>query len=119
MERTELTPLTQELMSPDEAAAWFRRSISWLRRQQDLLRLHADNQPLYHVRVCRAYLLGRLAGLSGRELKLVQFHALAAACRLDAERVPELFDQQAINVAIRTRRGSASVAGVQHIECGA
>jgi hypothetical protein len=40
-------------------------------------------QPLYHVRVCRAYVLGQLCGLDDQELARVQKDALAAACGLD------------------------------------
>ncbi len=73
--------VTQELMTPDEAAGWFRRSPSWLRRQPDLLRLAGPaGQPLYHVRVCRAYVLGRIRGLGGDRLRAIQINALAVAC---------------------------------------
>ena len=37
----------QELMTPPEAAKWFRRSTSWLRRQPHLLKLVGQcGQPL-------------------------------------------------------------------------
>ena len=73
--------LTQELMTPDEAAGWFRRSPSWLRHQPDLVRVGGPaGQPLYHVQVCRAYVLGRICGLTGDCLRRVQIKALAAAC---------------------------------------
>lgn len=73
----------QELMTPHEAARWFRRSPSWLRQQRDLLRVGgAGGQPLYHVQVCRAYVLGRLCGLQGTTLHAAQVKALAAACGL-------------------------------------
>jgi len=79
--------LSQELMTPDEAARWFRRSPSWLRQQAELLRLgNPRGQPLYHLRVCRAYVLGRLAGLEGEALRALQLRALSAACGIDAER---------------------------------
>ena len=56
--------IAQELMTPDETARWFRRSVSWLRQQKELLRtVGPRGQPLFHVRVCRAYVLGRLRGL--------------------------------------------------------
>jgi hypothetical protein len=76
-----MTDLAQELMTPDEAARWFRRSPSWLRQQNDLLRFGGRGaQPLYHVRVCRAWVLGRLQGLIGEALRSVQLQALEAAC---------------------------------------
>jgi len=81
-----LADLDQELMTPHEAATWFRRSMSWLRVQTDLLRLGtAQGQPLYHVRVCRAFILGRLCGLTGEKLRRVQIQALAAACEVETE----------------------------------
>jgi|GEM_PF-953789 len=80
-----LADLQQELMTPDEAARWFRRSPSWLRQQKDLLRLGGPNgQPLFHVRVCRAWVLGRLCDLSREALRRVQLQALAAACGLES-----------------------------------
>lgn len=81
-----MTDVAQELMTPDEAAKWFRRSPSWLRLQTELLRLGGPGgQPLYHVRVCRAYVFGRMRGLSADELQRVQFEALATACGLTVE----------------------------------
>ncbi len=81
-----MTELAQELMTPDEAARWFRRSISWLRDQRDLLRLAGrGGQPLYHVRVCRAYVLGKMRGLAGEALHQLQVEALAAACGLPTQ----------------------------------
>jgi hypothetical protein len=78
-----LTNLEQELMTPAEAARWFRRSPSWLRQQKGLLRLGGRNgQPLFHVRVCRAYVLGCLCRLTDAALRRVQIRALAAACGL-------------------------------------
>jgi len=75
--------VTQELMTPHEAARWFRRSPSWLRQQKQLLRLRArGGQPLYHIRVCRAYVLGRLCALEETALRRVQLDALSAACGL-------------------------------------
>lgn len=80
-----LTELSQELMTPDEAAKWFRRSPSWLRQQHELLRVGGPGgQPLYHVRVCRAYVLGRLCRLVGLPLRRVQIDALCAACGVSA-----------------------------------
>lgn len=80
-----LADLQQELMTPDEAARWFRRSPSWLRQQKDLLRLGGPNgQPLFHVRVCRAWVLGRLCDLGRDALRRVQLQALAAACGLES-----------------------------------
>lgn len=76
-----LADIPQELMTPHEAAKWFRRSPSWLRQQADLLRTGcAGGQPLFHVRVCRAYVLGKLYGLTGEALKNLQLAALATAC---------------------------------------
>jgi len=80
-----MTEIVQELMIPDEAARWFRRSLSWLRQQQELVRLAGPGgQPLYHVRVCRAYVFGRMRGLTGEALRDIQLQALAAACGLDS-----------------------------------
>lgn len=76
-----MTDVNQELMTPHETARWFRRSPSWLRQQTELLRVGGPRgQPLYHVRVCRAYVLGRLCELTGDALQQVQLQALAAAC---------------------------------------
>ncbi len=70
-------------MTPQEAARWFRRSVSWLRQQREILRLGGrTTQPLFHVCICRAYCLGRLCGLAGDALRRVQVEALAAACGL-------------------------------------
>ena len=88
--------ITQELMTPHEAARWFRRSPSWLRQQHELLKVAGPGgQPLYHVRVCRAYVMGRLCRLRGERLRQVQIRALAAACGLsDDETVRTLLSQQ-------------------------
>lgn len=76
-----MTDIAQELMTPDEAARWFRRSPSWLRQQRELVRVAGPGgQPLHHVRVCRAYILGRMQGLQGDPLRAIQLQALAAAC---------------------------------------
>jgi hypothetical protein len=84
-----MTELPQELMTPDEAAKWFRRSLSWLRQQKELLHLGGPSgQPLYHVRVCRAYVLGKLRGVSGEVLRAMQLQALGAACGLPAAEAP-------------------------------
>jgi hypothetical protein len=78
-----MTELVQEIMTAVEAAEWFRRSVSWLRQQPELLRICGQRgQPLYHVRVCRAYILGRLRGVRGEALREVQLAALAAACEV-------------------------------------
>lgn len=78
-----MTDVAQELMTPHETARWFRRSPSWLRQQTRLLRVGGPGgQPLYHVRVCRAYVLGQLCGLDEAELRHVQIQALTAACGL-------------------------------------
>ncbi|MEW6249780.1 MAG: hypothetical protein AB1716_03975 [Planctomycetota bacterium] len=80
-----LTDMPQELMTPDEAAKWFRRSGSWLREQKDIVRLAGPGgQPLYHVRVCRAYVLGKMKGLPDDALRQLQLAALAALCGLPA-----------------------------------
>jgi hypothetical protein len=81
-----MTEVAQELMTPHEAARWFRRSPSWLRQQAKLLRVGGPGgQPLYHVRVCRAYVLGQICGLDDAELQQIQTQALAAACGLDQD----------------------------------
>lgn len=82
-----MNELAQELMTPNEAARWFRRSRTWLRQQAELVRLGSPGgQPLYHIRVCRAYVLGKMRGLLGEALRQVQLAALATACGLpDAE----------------------------------
>jgi hypothetical protein len=81
-----LADLPQELMCPPEAARWFRRSISWLRQQKDLVRIGGPNgQPLFHVRACRAYVLGKMRGLDGDALRDFQLAALASACGLTLE----------------------------------
>lgn len=73
-------------MTPREAARWFRRSTSWLRRQGDLLRVGGlAGQPLYHVQVCRAYFMGQLCRLSPADLRRVQLSALALACGLTSD----------------------------------
>lgn len=78
-----LVDINQELMTPDEAAKWFRRSPSWLRQQHELLRVGGPGgQPLYHVRVCRAFVLAKLCRLVGAALRRVQIEALCAACGL-------------------------------------
>ncbi len=78
--------ITQELMTPHEASRWFRRSQSWLRQQHELVRLGGPNgQPLYHTRVCRAFVFGRMCELSGAALRGVQLRALADACGVSAE----------------------------------
>ena len=82
-----MTDIAQELMIPDEAARWFRRSLSWLRQQHELIRLGGPrDQPLYHVRVCRAYVFGRMRNLMGEALREIQLQALATACGLDRAR---------------------------------
>lgn len=78
-----MTEISQELMTPNEAAKWFRRSTSWLRHQSEIVRVAGPGgQPLYHVDVCRAYTLGKMCGLRHADLRRVQVEALAAACRL-------------------------------------
>lgn len=78
-----MTDIAQELMTPNEAAKWFRRSTSWLRHQPEIIRVAGPGgQPLYHVNVCRAYTLGKMCGLKDSELRRIQVEALAAACHL-------------------------------------
>lgn len=78
------TGMPQELMTPDEASKWFRRSPSWLRQQRSLLRFgDGKAQPLFHVDVCRAYVLGKLSGLADAALRDVQLKALAAHCKVE------------------------------------
>ncbi len=77
--------VSQELMTPHETARWFRRSPSWLRQQGELVRYGGPGgQPLYHVGVCRAYVLGRLLGLTGEALRAVQIEAMRKACGVSA-----------------------------------
>lgn len=79
-----MTEVAQELMTPHEAARWFRRSPSWLRQQGRLMRVCGPGgQPLYHIRVCRAYVLGQLCALEDEALRQVQIKALAAACGVE------------------------------------
>lgn len=93
----------QELMTPPEAAKWFRRSTSWLRRQPHLLKLVGPRgQPLYHIGSCRAYMLGRLIGASGLELRRVQLRALAETCGLA--------EDQAISACLRDPTGDRRAA---------
>jgi len=96
--------MPQELMTPREAARWFRRSPSWLRQQPQLLRLGVGGQPLYHVRVCRAYVIGRLCGLGEAELRRMQVEALAQACGLSDKSVQALLEQHTLTPAPRPDR---------------
>lgn len=78
--------IQQELMTPNEAAKWFRRSVSWLRRQPALLRVAGPGgQPLFHVGVCRAYVLAQMAGVGEDQIRAFQLRALAAAAGVPAE----------------------------------
>ncbi len=87
-----MTDVQQELMTPTEAAIWFRRSVSWLRRQPQLVRLSGPGgQPLYHLAVCRAFVLGQMAGASGVELRRLQIAALARDCGLSEEQAAAQF----------------------------
>lgn len=75
--------IPQELMTPHEASRWFRRSPSWLRQQTDLLKVGGPHgQPLYHTRVCRAYVYGKMCELDAAGLRRVQLAALASCCGL-------------------------------------
>lgn len=88
--------IAQELMTPHEAARWFRRSASWLRQQEHLIKLGGPNgQPLYHTHACRAYVYGRMCDLEGEALRKVQLHALAAACGLDEAAINRQVKQSA------------------------
>lgn len=79
-----MTAIAQEIMTAKEAAAWFRRSTSWLRQQDELLRIGgSQSAPLFHVRVCRAFMLAKMCGISGPELRQAQIAALADDCGLD------------------------------------
>ena len=72
--------VTQELMTPHETARWFRRSPSWLRQQSELLKFGGPHgQPLYHTRVCRAFIYGKLCELEADALRETQLQALGAA----------------------------------------
>lgn len=96
--------MPQELMTPAEAARWFRRSTSWLRRHPEVVHLRqSGGPPLYHIRTCRAYVLGRICGLAGEALRQVQLRALAAACGIGVG------DQPAGAAATASASGSAIV----------
>lgn len=87
--------VAQELMTPHEAARWFRRSASWLRQQPGLLRVGSPGgQPLFHTQLCRAFVLGRICGLAGGTLRRVQVLALAAACGLAPHDLPDELEQR-------------------------
>ncbi len=105
-----LADLTQELMTPDEAARWFRRSPSWLRQQHALLRFgQPPTQPLYHVRVCRAYVFGRLSGYSGESLQQLQLAALANACGLPVEHALRELERLSSELAAENERVATCV----------
>lgn len=110
--------IAQELMTPHETARWFRRSPSWLRQQHDLLHTGAPGgQPLFHVRVCRAYVLGKLYGLAGEELKRVQLQALTAACGIGegaARSQPDVLESS--EAAAPAVKGSAAPTLVEAID---
>lgn len=108
-----MVDVAQELMTPHEAAKWFRRSPSWLRQQDELLKIGAPGgQPLFHVRVCRAYVLGRLCGLSGPPLRKLQIDGLATACGVSANvgRLANLLD----DVGPDSGPDSGPVSGTSH-----
>ncbi len=87
----------QELMTPKEAARWFRRSTCWLRRRRQLLRLGTSaGAPLYHVRACRAFLIGSALGLSGEELRRFQLAALSEVCGLPPEQLVRVHESEAL-----------------------
>ncbi|MBK8914634.1 MAG: hypothetical protein IPM64_08570 [Phycisphaerales bacterium] len=76
-----MTNVTQEIMTPREAARWFRRSPGWLRQQRGLLRITGPGgQPLYHLAVCRAYVLARMCDAPPGVVRRVQVEALERAC---------------------------------------
>ena len=97
--------MQQEIMTPQEAAKWFRRSEAWLRKHPDLVRLNAGTQPLFHVRACRAYVLGRLKGLSGDALRLMQLAALAEACGVPASESPAIIEAASSTALAATAAG--------------
>ena len=81
-----MVEITQELMTPQETAEWFRRSPTWVREQKHLLRMRASGgQALYHVDVCRAYVLGTMRSLDEDGLRRVQIAALEASCKLHGD----------------------------------
>ena len=89
-----MTGIAQEIMTAKEAAAWFRRSTSWLRQQEELLRIGgSQSAPLFHIRVCRAFMLAKMCGISGPELRQAQIAALAEDCGLN----PAALAQAGIN----------------------
>ena len=107
----------QELMTPREAAKWFRRSPAWLRQQRGLLRVAGPGgQPLYHIAVCRAYVFGRMCRIDGDELQRVQIDALQAAAGIaappartaDARPAPDAAEISNTTGKLRRRRELAS-----------
>ena len=85
-----MTEFAQELLTPDEAATWFRRSATWLRNVDDLVvfsagQFGAGGQTLYPLACLRAFVLGWTEGLRGAALRRRQIEALAGACGLAAE----------------------------------
>lgn len=85
-----MTEIAQELMTPREAARWFRRSPAWLRQQSGLLRVAGPGgQPLYHIAACRAYVLARMCNAAAHELRRVQIDALQAAIGIRLEPSPD------------------------------
>lgn len=84
-----MKPIDRELMTAGEAARWFRRSASWLRRQKAILKLAGPGgRPLYHLAACRAYLLGIASGWDAQMLRAAQLDALKAASGLSAAQPP-------------------------------
>lgn len=103
-----MTDVQQELMTPQEAAKWFRRSPSWLRQQHEIVRLGGPGgQPLYHTRVCRAYVLARLCGLRGEALRRAQLAALAAVCGLPLAEVRGPEGEAPMGTDLRPKAGAA------------
>jgi hypothetical protein len=101
----------QELLTSPEAAKWFRRSTSWLRRQPHIVKLVGPNgQPLYHIRSIRAYVLGQLVSASGPELRRVQLRALADACGLSEDQAIAAIVQEPI-IRGNRRRSYGRAAG--------
>ncbi|MEP0848394.1 MAG: hypothetical protein HRF50_16420 [Phycisphaerae bacterium] len=100
----------QELMTPQEAAKWFRRSPSWLRQQQEIVRLGGPGgQPLYHTRVCRAYVLARLCGLRGEALRRAQLEALAAVCGVPLAELRSVLPDAKVGIDSRAEAGAIGV----------
>lgn len=83
-----MTDFNQELLTPDEAATWFRRSALWVNALDGLVVFSASalggpGHRLYHIRCLRAFVLGWMEGLRGDALRQRQLSALAVDCGLE------------------------------------